>query len=665
MHPFRLRSGLALTLAGTLVLGLAACGPAPAGQEGAETPAATEAATPEETVSESMVPDDTLVEAIIGEPESLDPAWTYETTGSGIQSNLYDSMIAFNREKPDDFVPSLATEWNVSDDGLTYTFTIRPGVKFHAGGTLEPHDIAYSLQRAMLQDRADGPMWLFLDPLFNSSAIESIVFEKAGLTPAEGDEEGPTVADAPAAALQEVCAMVQQAVTADDAAGTVTIKLAKPAPWFPQLLSQPWGAALDKEWQVEQGDWDGECANWVKWYNPAAQDSVIFDKANGTGPYKLGEWKKGESISMDANEDYWRTEPAWPGGPSGAPAIKHVIVQKVAEWGTRLTKLETGEADIVDVPRANIDDVKEMVRTEYAGGDEQAPATERNADGTLKLFIGYPSVTANVAILNHKINDTGGNEYIGSGALDGAGIPVDFFSDPNVRRGFNHCFDWTTFIQEALLGEGFQTRGPIIEGLQGYDENSTVYEFSLDKCREALDQAHGGQLKDTGFDMTIAYNQGNEARRTAAEILAENLAQVNPKYKMNVIELEWPTFLEAMRQAKLPIGFAGWLEDYHDASNWVHPFMHSKGAYSGNQGFAPELQAQFDELIDQGVKETDAAKRAEIYTQLQQLAIDNAIDIFLFQATGRKYMNSAVSGWYYNPLATGDWYYAMTKGQSE
>jgi peptide/nickel transport system substrate-binding protein len=656
----RLRFGLAVSLACALALGAAACAPAPSGQQGEATiaPATTAQAT---GAAVSKVPADTIVEAIIGEPESLDPAWTYETTGSGIESNIYDTLVYFNREKPDDFVPNLATEYKVSDDGLTYTFNIRPGVKFHNGGTLEAHDVAYTIQRALLQNRADGPMWLFLDPFFNTSSIETLVFDQAGMKESASGEK-PKIEDAPADALAAVCKTVQDAVVADDAAGTVTLKLAKATPWFLQLVSQPWVAALDKEWQVEQGDWDGDCANWLKWHNPAAEKSVLFDKANGTGPYKLVEWKKGEAINLEANADYWRTEPAWPGGPVGPAKVKNVVLQKVPEWGTRLTKLQTGEADIADVPRANIDQVKDIVSTEYMGGDESAPATVLNEQGLLKLFRGYPSVSANVAIINHKLSDTGGNEFIGSGKLDGQGIPVDFFSDLDVRKAFNYCFDWDTFIKDALLGEGFQTRGPIIKGLQGYTETNQIYTYDLAKCKESIEKAWGGKVKENGFKMTIAYNEGNEARKTAAEILAASFSQIDPKYKIDVIKLEWPTFLDSMRQAKLPIGFAGWLEDYHDASNWVHPFMNTEGAYAGNQGFAPELQKKFDDLMAQGVKETDPAKRVEIYTQLQNLAMENAIDIFLFQATGRTYMNKDISGWFYNPLAPGHYYYPLVKG---
>ncbi len=54
-----------------------------------------------------------------GEPESLDPAWTYETAGSGTESNIYEGLVWFDREKTGDFVPALATEWTTSEDGLT------------------------------------------------------------------------------------------------------------------------------------------------------------------------------------------------------------------------------------------------------------------------------------------------------------------------------------------------------------------------------------------------------------------------------------------------------------------------------------------------------------------------------------------------------------------
>lgn len=657
---------LALVLALALALGSVACGPAETTDEAggaaemegaAEEPAATE----EEAADAGawQVPLDTFVAVTIGEPESLDPAWTYETTGASYEANMYDSLLYFDREQPDAFVPALATEYAVSEDNLTYTFTIREGVTFHEGGTLEPHDIAYSLQRALLQDRADGPMWLFLEPLLGTSSIEQMALEEAGLA----DDEEATLDSVPAETTLAICEQVKEVVTSDDEAGTVTIQVLQPTPWILQLLSQAWGAALDQEWMAEQGDWDGDCATWTEYHNPQAQETVLFDRANGTGPYMLGAWKKGEEITLNANESYWRTEPVWAGGPSGPPRIQHLVFKKVDEWGTRFAMLSAGEADTIVVPRAEISQVEPMVHTVFEGDDEMAPAEAVNPDGTLKLFKGYPTVQSTVAMFTFEINPE--SEFIGSGQLDGAGIPPDFFNDIHVRQGFNYCFDWDTYIAEGLQGEGFQLRGPIIEGLQGYDPDSPVYSFDPDKCAEELALAWDGAVAANGFQMTLVYNQGNDTRKMAAEILAENLALVDPRYQAEVQELEWPSFLEARRGEKLPISISGWLEDYHDASNWVHPFMHSKGAYARAQHFPQEMQAQFDALIDEAVLETDEAVRDDLYAQLQQLAYENAIDIFLEQATGRYYVNRQVEGWFNNPLTPGTWYYALGKAAQQ
>jgi peptide/nickel transport system substrate-binding protein len=652
------RLQLAVPLA--LALALGACTqPTEEPGPGAAATGSPEAATsPEAVTGGSQVPADTYVLATIGEPETMDPAWTYETAGSGLQANIYDSLLAFNKDKPDEFVPGLAESHAVSEDGLTYTFTIREGVTFHEGGTLEASDIAYSLHRAMLQDRLDGPMWLYLDPMLGAHAIKDYAFETAGL---EMGEES-TLADVPAETLAAVCEAVKATAVADNAARTLTITVMKPTPWFEQLLSQPWSAALDQEWMAEQGDWDGDCATWQDFHDPTADKTVLFNRSNGTGPYMLTKWTPQTEITLDANDNYWRTEEAWPGGPTGAPRIKHIVIQTVEEWGTRLAKLQAGEADTVTVPRANIDQVADMVAIEYAGNSEDAPATDVNPEGTLKLFKGFPSLSATALMFNQAVSTEGGNEFIGSGALDGEGIPPDFFSDINVRRGFNYCFDWETYIADALQGEGVQTRGPIIEGLQGYTEDNEIFEYDPEKCAEELSLAWDGALPGTGFKMTLAYNEGNLERQTVAQILAENLAAIDPTYQIEVQSLEWPSFLDARRMGKFPASVSGWAADYHHASNWVQPFMHSAGAYARAQNFPEELQTQIDTMFDEAIAATDEATATELYTELQALGMSEAINVWLSQATGRFYVDKRVEGWYNNPLGFTN-YYAMSKSE--
>jgi len=163
-------------------------------------PEATE--PPMASVSPEFKNADTYVVATIGEPESLDPSWTYETAGSAIENNIYEGLVWFDKDNTQDFVGVLATDWSVNETGDQWVFNVRDGVTFHEGGTLEPHDIAYSLQRGLLQDRIDGPHWMTLEAFFGLYTIEDLVRQIAD------DDETP-FEDLPADAKVQACEMVK------------------------------------------------------------------------------------------------------------------------------------------------------------------------------------------------------------------------------------------------------------------------------------------------------------------------------------------------------------------------------------------------------------------------------------------------------------------------
>jgi ABC-type transport system substrate-binding protein len=165
-----------------------------------------------------------------GEPESLDPAWTYETAGSAVEMNIYEGLVYFNREKTGEFIPALATDWTTSEDGKTVTFNVRQGVTFHAGGTLEPHDVAYTMWRDMLQGRIDGPTWMIYDALFGTDLAMASVKDFAAALMGKDSFDALSEAD-----LAQVCEKVKEKVVADDAAGTVVFNLNQPVPWLLSL----------------------------------------------------------------------------------------------------------------------------------------------------------------------------------------------------------------------------------------------------------------------------------------------------------------------------------------------------------------------------------------------------------------------------------------------
>jgi peptide/nickel transport system substrate-binding protein len=590
-----------------------------------------------------------------GEPETLDPAWTYETSGSSIELNIYEGLVFFKREKVDEYIPALATEWSTSEDGKEMVFKIRQGVKFHKGGTLEPHDVAYTLHRNMLQGRLDGFQKILYEAFFGPDlATASIKDFAAAYTGKESFNE------VTANEIEGICETIKTKITADDAAGTITINFNQPVPWVFALLSQQFmGSVLDKEWMIENGDWDDDCTTWPAWADPAAEDSLLFNQANGTGPYMLDHWTPGEEIVLTAFPEYWRTEPMWEGGPSGVARIPRVVIRNVDEWGTRLAMFEAGDADHIYVPPVYRPQMDEQMG--ILCNIDETSCKEVNPDGYIKGFRKLPQPLVTPAQLNWSINVEGGNPYIGSGELDGNGIPPDFFKDIHVRKAFNYCFNFDAMITESLAGEGIQAQGPILQGMMGYIEGQPLaFTHDLAKCEEEFklaDADHDGipagedddDLWTRGFYLQIAYNTGNDTRQLASEILADGLQAVHPNINVAVIGMPWPVLLESRRQGKLPVTVSGWVEDFHDPHNWAQPFLYSQGTYGRVINLDPGLAARIDGLILAGAQETDLVERRAIYEEIQKLSTDDVINIWMYQALDGIHFQKWVDGFFYNP----------------
>jgi peptide/nickel transport system substrate-binding protein len=636
-----------------LVLLLGACGtpqaPAP---PPAETPAPGETPAPTTPPEEPGAPPpteiknlDTFVSCTISEPDSMDYSYMYDNASYEIVFNVYEALLFFNREKVDEFVPLLAEEMpEVSDDGTTYTFKIHQGIKFHEGGDLTPSDIAYSWWRTMIQDRAGGPAWVVLEPLTGYYAIDDIADEM-------GDEAA--------------CEFIKSTVVPDDENWTVTFHLPKPFGAFLSIASTGWGVAADKEWVAELGGWDGDCTTWRDYHDPEDVESELYSAMNGTGPYKFDHWTPGEEIVLVRNDDYWMTEPLWEGAPTGPASLERAVWKYVNEWGTRYAAFEAQDCDQMWVPRQYVAQADALVREQWDAIDTSDPSkmTILNEDGIARSFINLAQVSSADIFMNQSVNVEGGNPYLGSGEMDGGGIPPDFFSDEHVRKAFTYCFDYDTFINEAWLGEAIRHRGPIISGILGYNPNQAVPEYDLAKCEEEFKLAWDGELWDTGFYLVAVYNAGNDQRRTAAEILEANVESVNPNFSVAVLDVPFATVLDEITSSRMPLFIIGWIEDYHHPHNWVLPYMHSAGTWSQFQGLPQEQYDRYDAKIAECLELPFGPEAESCYFELNSWAIDDVIDIFMTQATGREYLQNWVQGYYFNPIyPTQQWIYRYSKG---
>ena len=570
-----------------------------------------------------------------GGPQTLDPAAAYDTASGEVIHQVYDNLFEYVDGELDNMGPMLATEVPtvanglMSEDGRTIRVPIRQGVKFHSGHTLTAEDVRYSFLRGMLADPAGGPMWMFFEPLLGVQTMRNVI-EMAG-----GSGDFAAIDEVDPAILRKAYDLVAASIEVDG--NDIVFHLVEPYPPFINILAKggSWSAIVCKDWMAANGDWDGNPDTWAKWYDLALEDMTLYDQANGTGPFKLDTWdKSGAQVLFSRFDEYWQ----------GPASLKSVVIKNIPELATRQLMLRVGDADAIYV------------------GQEDLPQVRTMPDVT--VIDGLPQVTNTVLFYSFTIPVEGNEDLVGSGKLDGKGIPSDFFADVNVRKAFNYSFDYEAFLTEVALGAGVTPVGPIPQSLPYVNTEQEYFKHDPARATEYFKKAFDGELWEKGFEVGIVYNTGNNTRKTALEILEYNVESTNPKFKVNVIGLEWATVLDKLRSASLPVFVMGWLMDFPDTHNFAVPFMHSTGTFAGycGQGLIDLAKVEFDALVEAGIKATDPAEREKIYFELQKRYVDLAVGMPFMEATTHRVMLDWVKGFTYSPAYSAQYdYYTIFK----
>ena len=535
---------------------------------------------------------DTFVVACGFDIVSLDPAYAYDAESAGRIQDIYETLIQFDGNSTSEFLPLLATEWTISEDGKTYRFKIREGVTFHNGNTLAPEDVEYSFERGMVQDYASGPQWMLFEPLFGLGNYTSRT--DGGLIPIE-EIKGKVEVDGQ----------------------WVQFNLATPYEPFLQILSSSWGSIVDMDWCIQNGDWNGTEESYEALNNPIPGGSPINSIACGTGPFMLEYWRHGTDISLVRNNNYW-----------GAPAhFAKVTVMVLEEWGSRRVMLQSGDADCAFVPPEAYEEAGEM-------------------PGIL-VYDNVPTLQNQALFFQFDIDPA--SRFIGSGQLDGNGVPTDFFSDLDVRKGFAYAFDWNTYIHEAMAGCAEQISSPIVEGLSYYEPDWPGYELDLAKAEEHFRAAWDGLLWENGFEITLVYALGDVTGKTACGILQNNLFQINPSFKIDIQLTTWPGLVNDLESGRLPLYLSGWTADYADPHNFVFPYMHSEGFFAKAQRYDNQLA---DHLIEAAISSSNHTERQMLYDQIAELYYNEVPSVMLAQVLGVYFFRDWIQGFLYNPMKT-------------
>jgi peptide/nickel transport system substrate-binding protein len=228
-----------------------------------------------------------------------------------------------------------------------------------------------------------------------------------------------------------------------------------------------------------------------------------------------------------------------------------------------------------------------------------------------------------------------------------------------VRRAFAYCFNYDTYLDQIMAGEGIRSLNVMLPGMLGYQPDSPVYNHDRGRCEDEFRQASfgGRNVWDTGFKMVIGYPKNSPSRKAIAEIFQTELKGINSKFQVETRELS--DYNTRRINRKLPMFLSGWIEDIHDPHNWVYPY--TVGAYGKYQNLPADLQREFKDILIQGVEATDPDKRAEIYHGFNKLYYDQAPGILLFLPVKRQYQQRWVNGWYDNPAYPGLYFYVLRK----
>jgi peptide/nickel transport system substrate-binding protein len=356
-------------------------------------------------------PDATLQVGLVLEPTNLD---IRHTSGAALEQilidNIYEGLVT--RTQDNEIEGRLASDYEVSDDGLTYTFTLNDGITFHNGTALTSADVVASYEAV----RTDATV--------------------------QGNAEFADVAS----------------ITAPDAA-TVQIVLNKPNQNFLFSLTGPAGLVFQ-----------------------AGDTTDLKTAENGTGPFTLTRWSKGNAITFARNDSYW-------GETAG---VAEVEFQYIPDFTAGVNAALAGDVDVLTAVDPNL-----------------APQLEDSGD--FALTKGRTTDKATLAFNNKK-------------------APLD---DVRVREALRLAIDHDALIE--AVGAGTTLFGPIPELDPGYEDLSDVISYDPEKAKELL--AEAGQ-EDLELTLTIPAFYGT----TVPKVLISDFKKVGVSLDVNSVE--FPTWLE-------------------------------------------------------------------------------------------------------------------------
>ncbi len=367
---------------------------------------------------------------------------------------------------------------------------------------------------------------------------------------------------------------------------TVKFKLKYPAN-LPLIASSCYGAyIMDSKFLSKIGD-DQAIANYLN----SGHDA-------GSGPYMIVKYDPKSEVVLKKFDDYW--------GGWSKDQFDVAIIKIVPDASLREQMVVSGEIQITrDLP---LDDIPKL---------QQNPNV---------VVYRSPSYQELYAMLNTKKPP---------------------LNNKLVRQALCYAVPYEDIVKYVLHGYGSKAKGPIPKGMLGYFEDLKTYEYNLTKAKELLAKAG---YPNGGFKLLLTYTQGDEAEAKVAEILKAEWSKLGIDVEIRPMnwEQQWALAKSDPMKAQDVFLFYWW-PTYPTPYDFLFNMFHSEKEINFNLCYYSN--PEFDKLIDKAVKleGTDIKKAKELYKKAEEILIEDAPAIFLYNPDDIYIVHKGIEGFKANP----------------
>ena len=470
------------------------------------------------------------------DPLTLDPALATDVTSATYIVELFGGLVTLDKDLK--VQPDIAREWKVSDDGTKYTFKLRDDVVFTGSGRrVTAQDFKYSMERAA-------------NPETDSPTADTYLGDIVG---AKDMIRGRT---------KEISGIK----VIDETTLEITIDAAKP--YFVAKLTYPTAFVVDKD-QI-----DRDKRNWTR-------------RPNGTGPFKLQEWKIGERVVLVPNEKYH-------GDPK--PALKKVTYNLAG--GSSLTQYENDEIDLAGVGVNDIERIRDK------------------GERLNKEFREKPDLTTWYIAFNTKTPP---------------------FDDAKVRQAFGMAIDKQRIVDVVLKNIVPAANTILPPGMPGYNKEIKGLPYDPQRAKQLLDESkYQGRLPRVVLTLSGQGQNVGPVVEATLQMWKQALG-----VDVEIEQVETATFFQDVRRGKYQMWELGWAADYPDPENFLDIHFYSDSRQNETKYSNPDV----DRLIVQARTERDQTRRFQIYSQIEQLLLQDAPWVPLYHGSENILVKSYVKGW--------------------